>query len=314
MFVALAEPVKLSILTLDQPLAAAAAHRVVRLQRVDARCPQAGRVVVRRHRVGGRRPGPSSRATPTTTSSGSASPLPPRARASSPLPATAWSSSAATARSSAPPRSRSPKLSNRFGAGLDPCAALHAAVELAPGETRQIVFLLGQGRTRGQARELVRALRHTQRPPQAELGAVESFWDETLGSVRVSTPDDSFDLLVNRWLLYQDLSCRIWARSGYYQASGAYRIPRPAPGCPGPALTRPDLAREHILRAAARQFVEGDVQHWWDADHRTGHPDALLGRSPLAPLCRRALRRLDRRPRRARRAHPVPGSAAARSR
>src|SRR5207244_2798896 len=115
----------------------------------------------------------------------------------------------------------SPQLSNRFGAGLDACAALQLTLTLAPGETRQVAFGMGQGQDEYEAQKWIRRVAHAD-AAQAELDEVEAFWDQTLGAIRVSTPDDSFDLLVNRWLLYQDLSCRIWARSGYYQPSGAY--------------------------------------------------------------------------------------------
>ncbi len=152
-------------------------------------------------------------------------------------------------------------LPNTTGAGLDPCAALQTLLHMPPNGTAEIVFLLGQTATEADSQALIAKYRAADL--DAVLATVTRQWDDILGTVQVKTPDPAMDILLNRWLLYQTLACRIWARAGFYQASGAYGFRDQLQDVMALCVARPDIARAQLLRAAARQFVEGDVQHWW---------------------------------------------------
>ena len=152
-------------------------------------------------------------------------------------------------------------LSGSVGAGLDPCAALQTSVELVPGGRAEVTVLLGQAANASLAAELI--LRHRATDHRQTLQAVANHWDSVLGAVQVQTPDRSMDIMLNTWLLYQTLACRMWARAAFYQAGGAYGFRDQLQDSIALLTARPGLAREHILRSAARQFREGDVQHWW---------------------------------------------------
>ncbi len=152
-------------------------------------------------------------------------------------------------------------LSKRTGSGLDPCLTLQQKIAVAAGTPADITILLGTAGNDADARQLIH--RYRAADVNSAFSEVKTYWAETLGAVKVKTPDPAFDLMLNGWLLYQTLACRMWGRSGFYQASGAYGFRDQLQDSMALAAVRPEITREHILRAAARQFVEGDVQHWW---------------------------------------------------
>jgi len=157
--------------------------------------------------------------------------------------------------------SRGQSLSGAVGAGMDPCAAMQTSFELANREQTEILVMLGQAPDATMAAELIQRERATDH--RATLAGLADYWDDVLGTVQVKTPDRSMDIMLNSWLLYQTLACRLWARAAFYQAGGAYGFRDQLQDVIALTTAQPALAREHILRSAARQFPEGDVQHWW---------------------------------------------------
>jgi cyclic beta-1,2-glucan synthetase len=153
-------------------------------------------------------------------------------------------------------------LSGAEFVGVDPCSALQCILELAPGETRDVVILLGAGDSGEDARELIARYR-APAAATAALGEATEAWKRRLSVVTVSTPEPTFDAMINRWSLYQALSCRFWGRAAVYQSSGAFGFRDQLQDVLAFLYAEPALAREHIIRAAGRQFTEGDVQHWW---------------------------------------------------
>ncbi|MEW5717132.1 MAG: glucoamylase family protein [Chloroflexota bacterium] len=170
-------------------------------------------------------------------------------------------------------------LASAVEPGLDPCAALQLHVDLKPGEAEQIFFLIGEGAQRDDARRWIEQYQNAYQI-EATWDRVNESWDELLNAVQVQMPDPALNLLLNRWLLYQTLACRVWARSAFYQSSGAFGFRDQLQDVLALVHAAPHLAREHILQAARHQFEAGDVLHWWHPPSgrgvRTRFSDDLL--------------------------------------
>jgi len=161
-----------------------------------------------------------------------------------------------------PAAMRRTRLSGKVGAGLDPCGAMQVVFDLPDGDERETTFRLGLGRDIGDVQNLIQRFRRTE-ATRATLEGVWAYWNRTLSAINVDTPDPSVNVLANGWLMYQVLSSRLWGRTGFYQSSGAYGFRDQLQDVLALVHAEPALTREHLLRAAAHQFREGDVQHWW---------------------------------------------------
>ncbi len=154
------------------------------------------------------------------------------------------------------------ELGGRVGAGYDPCAAAQVKFTLNPDEEKEIDIVIGEADDLPGARQLASRFRIPGAVAEAQ-GQVRQYWDDKLNTVQITTPDPALDILINRWLLYQTVSSRLWARSGFYQSGGAYGFRDQLQDVMSLVYTDPGQTRTQLLRAAARQFLEGDVQHWW---------------------------------------------------
>jgi cyclic beta-1,2-glucan synthetase len=153
-------------------------------------------------------------------------------------------------------------LETRITPGEDPCAVLQMHLDLLPGAVEEIYFVLGQGINKEEALALAKKY-HGPAYVGAALERTRVFWDGLLDKIQIHTPQPATDLILNRWMLYQSLSCRIWGRSAFYQPSGAFGFRDQLQDVLALLPIDPGITRGQILNAAQYQFEEGDVMHWW---------------------------------------------------
>jgi len=169
-------------------------------------------------------------------------------------------------------------LSNRFGGIYDPCLAAVTSIKLRKGEKKEVVILFGQ-EERENIEKVINKYKIYENV-EAELDKVKQYWSHFLGNIQVKTPDKSLDYLLNGWLLYQTLSCRYLSRSAFYQSGGAYGFRDQLQDSMALGVADSKIPKAQILRSASRQYVEGDVQHWWhpvvNSGIRTRFSDDLL--------------------------------------
>ncbi|AQS12000.1 N,N'-diacetylchitobiose phosphorylase [Clostridium saccharobutylicum] len=169
-------------------------------------------------------------------------------------------------------------LSNMCGAIYDPCLAATTKITIKKGEKVQLLILLGE-EEKENIKEVINKY-EIEGNADRELDKVKEYWRHFLGNIQVKTPDKSLDYLLNGWLLYQTLSCRYLSRSAFYQSGGAYGFRDQLQDSMALGVVNPEIPKAQILRSASRQYVEGDVQHWWhpvvNSGIRTRFSDDLL--------------------------------------
>lgn len=171
------------------------------------------------------------------------------------------------------------ELDNKAGAGFDPCLCENVTVEIAPESEAEFVVIFGQGESLQEIKKNINKYLNLEESSK-ELISVKAFWEEILGTINVKTPDKAMDIMLNGYLMYQDIACRLWARTAFYQSGGAYGFRDQLQDVMSLCYLKPDITRNQIIYSSSRQFIEGDVQHWWhpivDSGIRTRFSDDLL--------------------------------------
>ena len=171
------------------------------------------------------------------------------------------------------------ELDKENSLGKDEMVVIEARITLEALESKDIVITLGADTNLLELQDT--AYKYTN-PNNAisELEATKKYWSGLLGNLKVDTPIESMNILLNGWLLYQTLCSRMFARSGYYQSGGAYGFRDQLQDCVGLKYISPEILRKQIIKHSEHQFIEGDVEHWWHEETsrgiRTRFSDDLL--------------------------------------